>query len=61
MNSTLRESTAVWKVVASDMPIGLVVADGVRNGERHFEAVANALALLTGVRARRLPLLQKSG
>jgi alkaline phosphatase D len=33
----LATSTAVWKVVASDMPLGLVVRDG---GDR-FEAVAN--------------------
>lgn len=42
LERSLRESTAVWKVIASDMPIGLVVADGVRGGEPQFEAVANA-------------------
>ncbi len=38
----LVSSRATWKVVASDMPIGLVVGDGQRNGEPSFEAVANA-------------------
>ncbi|MEC9482256.1 MAG: alkaline phosphatase D family protein, partial [Halomonas sp.] len=33
----LRNSTATWKIVASDMPLGLVVKDGER-----YEAVANA-------------------
>jgi alkaline phosphatase D len=37
----LRESTATWKIIASDMPIGLVVGDAV-DGEPHFEAAANA-------------------
>jgi len=32
----LQASTATWKVIASDMPLGLVVADG-----QNFEAVAN--------------------
>jgi len=32
----LRASTATWKVIASDMPLGLVVPDG-----KAFEAVAN--------------------
>ncbi len=32
----LRRSTATWKIIASDMPIGLIVRDG-----EHFEAVAN--------------------
>jgi alkaline phosphatase D len=34
----LAASRAVWKVIASDMPIGLVVRDGAS----HFEAFANA-------------------
>jgi alkaline phosphatase D len=34
----LARSRAVWKVIAADMPLGLVVADGATN----FEAVANA-------------------
>ncbi|MGM0701552.1 MAG: alkaline phosphatase D family protein [Pseudomonadota bacterium] len=33
---SLRHSTATWKIIASDMPIGLIVRDG-----DHFEAVAN--------------------
>lgn len=33
----LRQSRATWKIVASDMPLGLVVKDGER-----YEAVANA-------------------
>ena len=35
---SLRASTATWKVIASDMPIGLVVRDGPTD----FEALANA-------------------
>ncbi len=42
LERSLRASSAVWKVVASDMPIGLVVPDRMRGGERNFEAVANA-------------------
>ncbi|MBK0325970.1 alkaline phosphatase D family protein [Rhodobacteraceae bacterium F11138] len=34
----LAQSRATWKVIASDMPIGLVV----RDGDTRFEAVANA-------------------
>ncbi|MCU0647101.1 MAG: alkaline phosphatase D family protein [Gemmatimonadaceae bacterium] len=37
----LRASRATWKVVASDMPIGLVVPDRVRDGQRNYEAIAN--------------------
>ncbi|MBY6207262.1 MULTISPECIES: alkaline phosphatase D family protein [Halomonas] len=33
----LKASTATWKIIASDMPVGLVVGDG-----DNFEAVANA-------------------
>ncbi len=33
----LKRSTATWKVVAGDMPLGLVV----RDGPKHFEALAN--------------------
>ena len=42
LEQSLRRSRATWKVVASDMPIGLVVGDGQRDGEPNFEAVANA-------------------
>lgn len=34
----LAASRATWKVIANDMPLGLVV----RDGQEHFEAVANA-------------------
>jgi alkaline phosphatase D len=38
----LKDSKAVWKVIASDMPIGLVVGDGKdAQGRDQFEAVAN--------------------
>lgn len=37
----LRNSRAVWKVIASDMPIGLVVNDRMREGVRNYEAWAN--------------------
>ncbi len=37
LKAALRRSTATWKVVASDMPLGVVVPDGPAN----FEAVAN--------------------
>jgi alkaline phosphatase D len=37
----LKASTSTWKVIASDMPIGAVVAD-VYPDRRWFEAVANA-------------------
>jgi len=38
LTSQLAVSRAVWKVIANDMPIGLVV----RDGESAFEAIANA-------------------
>lgn len=37
----LLASHATWKVIASDMPIGLIVGDGTRNGQPNFEAFAN--------------------
>jgi alkaline phosphatase D len=37
----LLASKATWKVIASDMPIGLIVGDGTRNGQPNFEAFAN--------------------
>jgi alkaline phosphatase D len=37
----LQSSTATWKVIASDMPIGLVVGDGKRDGRLAYEAWAN--------------------
>jgi alkaline phosphatase D len=42
LERSLRDSRATWKVVASDMPLGVVVGDGVRAGVPNFEAVANA-------------------
>ena len=38
LKNRLASSRATWKVIASDMPIGLIVADG----PSHYEAVANA-------------------
>jgi len=38
----LRESRATWKVIAADMPIGLLVPDGTdAQGRAQFEAIAN--------------------
>lgn len=38
----LRQSRATWKVIAADMPIGLVVGDGSdAQGRPRFEAIAN--------------------
>lgn len=38
----LKASRAVWKVIASDMPLGLLVGDGKdKQGRAMFEAVAN--------------------
>jgi alkaline phosphatase D len=42
LKGALTSSRALWKVIASDMPVGLVVPDRVRDGERTFEAWANA-------------------
>lgn len=42
LRSELKRSKAVWKVIASDMPIGLQVTDGRdAQGRTAFEAVAN--------------------
>lgn len=42
LKQQLRESKAVWKVIASDMPIGLRVGDGTDGaGRPRFENVAN--------------------
>jgi alkaline phosphatase D len=38
IEQALRQSSAVWKIIASDMPIGLVVPDGLVN----IEAIANS-------------------
>jgi alkaline phosphatase D len=37
----LRESRATWKIVASDMPLGLLIGDGRRDGVAHYEGWAN--------------------
>ncbi len=42
LQQSLKDSRAVWKVIACDMPIGLIVPDRMRNGERNYEAIANA-------------------
>ena len=42
LQGALRASRATWKVIASDMPVGLVVPDPPRGGERTYEAFANA-------------------
>ena len=42
LDQGLKKSRAAWKVVACDMPIGLIVPDRMRNGERNYEAIANA-------------------
>lgn len=42
LQEALRSSQATWKVIASDMPIGLVVGDRARDGGPTFEAWANA-------------------
>jgi alkaline phosphatase D len=41
LKGALLASTATWKVLASDMPIGLVVKDVVRDGKMTYEAWAN--------------------
>jgi len=41
LQTALRESRAAWKVIASDMPLGLLVPDRPRGGERTWEAFAN--------------------
>jgi alkaline phosphatase D len=40
--AALKGSRATWKVVACDMPVGLVVPDRRRNNEPNFEGIANA-------------------
>lgn len=41
LKARLLTSSATWKVVATDMPLGLVVGDGERDGQPAFEAWAN--------------------
>lgn len=42
LKDALRSSRGTWKVIASDMPVGLVVPDWPRDGQRTYEAWANA-------------------
>lgn len=41
LKAALKDSTATWKVIASDMPIGLQVWDNVSDDQKYVEAVAN--------------------
>lgn len=41
LKEEIRRSRATWKVIASDMPIGLLVPDRPREGQRTWEAWAN--------------------
>ena len=41
LKNSLRNSTAVWKVICSDMPIAIAVGDSME-GKNFYEAVANA-------------------
>ncbi len=41
LKARLASSRATWKVIASDMPIGIIVKDGVRDGKTNYEAFAN--------------------
>jgi alkaline phosphatase D len=42
LEQSLRQSRATWKIIACDMPIGVVVNDRIREGVRNYEAIANA-------------------
>jgi alkaline phosphatase D len=37
----LLRSTSTWKIIASDMPIGLIIGDGQQGGQPRFEGWAN--------------------
>lgn len=41
LKRSLGESRATWKIIASDMPLGLLIGDGVRDGVRSCEGWAN--------------------
>ena len=42
LKSELKRSKAIWKIIASDMPIGITVEDGLDSqGRMKYEAVAN--------------------
>src|SRR4030095_7209266 len=49
LKQKLRESRATWKVIAADMPIGLLVPDGMdAQGRAQFEAIANGDGAVLG-------------
>jgi alkaline phosphatase D len=49
LKQALRRSRATWKVIAADMPIGLLVPDGVdAQGRAQFEAIANGDGAVLG-------------
>jgi alkaline phosphatase D len=41
LKHSLHKSTAIWKVICSDMPLAIAVGDSME-GKNYFEAVANA-------------------
>ncbi len=41
LEAQLARSPATWKIIASDQPLGLIVGDGLRNGQPLYEAWAN--------------------
>ncbi|MCP1199276.1 alkaline phosphatase [Notoacmeibacter sp. MSK16QG-6] len=41
LKNALKQSTATWKVIACDMPIGLLVWDTINETTKYVEAVAN--------------------
>jgi alkaline phosphatase D len=43
LKQTLEQSTATWKVIATDQPLGLLVGDGTRGGVRRFDGWANGI------------------
>lgn len=60
LERSLVASTAQWKVIASDMPLGLVVLDPPTSGPRTYEAVANGDDGAPGGREREIAqLLQR--
>lgn len=44
LQQALRRSTATWKIISSDLPVGLVIPDG----KKHFEGAANGSRELAG-------------
>jgi alkaline phosphatase D len=48
LKARLLTSTATWKVIATDMPLGLVIGDGTRDGQPAFEAWANGKGAALG-------------